>query len=143
MHWLNRRIHDICVPAIAFSLLGLLWTAPGLEIAAVTVRPVWLLLLLVLPYYLVLSVRLGVLVLAGLLLMLAVIAALDRLQMPLAGISLAVFLAAWLAQFVGHRIEGKSPSFFKDLQFLLIGPLWVAHKAVGRLRSQQEERSRG
>ena len=37
----------------------------------------------------------------------------------------AVFLGAWVGQFVGHRIEGRKPSFFKDIQFLLIGPLWL------------------
>jgi uncharacterized membrane protein YGL010W len=36
-----------------------------------------------------------------------------------------VFGVAWIGQFIGHHIEGKKPSFFKDLFFLLIGPLWV------------------
>jgi uncharacterized membrane protein YGL010W len=40
-------------------------------------------------------------------------------------ISLVVFVLAWIGQFVGHRIEGKKPSFFEDLRFLLIGPLFV------------------
>jgi uncharacterized membrane protein YGL010W len=40
-------------------------------------------------------------------------------------LSLAIFIVAWIGQFIGHKIEGKKPSFFKDLQFLLIGPLWV------------------
>jgi uncharacterized membrane protein YGL010W len=39
--------------------------------------------------------------------------------------SLGIFVAAWIGQFIGHAIEGKRPSFFKDLQFLLIGPLWL------------------
>ena len=36
-----------------------------------------------------------------------------------------VFVVTWIGQFVGHKIEGKKPSFFEDLQFLLIGPAWV------------------
>ena len=36
-----------------------------------------------------------------------------------------VFVLAWIGQFIGHLIEGKRPSFFKDLQFLLIGPAWL------------------
>ena len=36
-----------------------------------------------------------------------------------------VFVVAWIGQFIGHKIEGKKPSFFKDLLFLLIGPLWL------------------
>ena len=36
-----------------------------------------------------------------------------------------IFIVAWIGQFVGHKIEGKKPSFFEDLQFLLIGPAWL------------------
>jgi len=38
-----------------------------------------------------------------------------------------IFLVAWVGQFYGHRIEGKKPSFLKDLQFLMIGPAWLLH----------------
>jgi len=55
--------------------------------------------------------------------MLALLAALpDRAILPL---SLAIFVLAWIGQFIGHKIEGKKPSFFDDLRFLLIGPLFV------------------
>jgi uncharacterized membrane protein YGL010W len=40
-------------------------------------------------------------------------------------VSLTVFVVAWIGQFIGHKIEGKKPSFFEDLRFLLIGPLFV------------------
>jgi uncharacterized membrane protein YGL010W len=40
------------------------------------------------------------------------------------GFYIGVFVIAWIGQFYGHKIEGKKPSFLKDLQFLLIGPLW-------------------
>jgi len=40
-------------------------------------------------------------------------------------IYLSIFIIAWIGQFIGHKIEGKKPAFFKDLQFLLIGPLWL------------------
>ena len=42
-------------------------------------------------------------------------------------------MAAWIAQFVGHRIEGKKPSFFEDLQYLWVGPLFVLSHLFGRL----------
>ena len=44
-----------------------------------------------------------------------------------------VFVVAWIGQFVGHKIEGKKPSFFEDLQFLLIGPAWVANSLSEKL----------
>lgn len=43
----------------------------------------------------------------------------------LLAINLTLFILAWIGQFYGHHVEGKKPSFFQDLQFLLIGPLWV------------------
>ena len=48
--------------------------------------------------------------------------------------SVAIFVLAWIGQFYGHHVEGKKPSFLKDLQFLLIGPAWVFEKMskVGR-----------
>jgi uncharacterized membrane protein YGL010W len=42
--------------------------------------------------------------------------------------SLIIFITGWIGQFWGHKIEGKKPSFAKDLQFLLIGPLWIIEK---------------
>lgn len=38
---------------------------------------------------------------------------------------LSVFIITWILQFLGHKIEGKKPSFLKDLQFLLVGPIWL------------------
>ena len=38
---------------------------------------------------------------------------------------IVIFIISWIGQFIGHKIEGKKPSFFQDLQFLLIGPLWL------------------
>ena len=42
-------------------------------------------------------------------------------------IYLSIFVITWIFQFIGHKIEGKKPSFLKDLQFLLIGPIWLLH----------------
>jgi uncharacterized membrane protein YGL010W len=78
-------------------------------------------------------VRLG----AGMLLvsfgMVLVLELLARLPWPLFWTSLAIFVAAWAGQFVGHKIEGRKPSFFKDLQFLLIGPVWLLADLYRRL----------
>ena len=38
---------------------------------------------------------------------------------------LTIFIFSWAGQFIGHKIEGKKPSFLKDIQFLLIGPAWL------------------
>ena len=49
------------------------------------------------------------------------------------GFYIGLFVLAWIGQFYGHKIEGKKPSFFKDLQFLLIGPVWCMDAYLGKL----------
>jgi uncharacterized membrane protein YGL010W len=49
-------------------------------------------------------------------------------------LSIAIFVVAWIGQFIGHKIEGKKPSFLDDLRFLLIGPLFVLGFLYRRLR---------
>ena len=122
----NEIIHFICVPAIVFSLLGLLWAAHPLAALGVV--------LVSLVYYLTLSLPFA----AGMLLMSGVMLwALSILpQQWMWQISLAIFVVAWIGQFIGHKIEGKKPSFFDDLRFLLIGPLFVLGFLYRRLNIQ-------
>ncbi len=49
------------------------------------------------------------------------------------GFYIAIFVLAWIGQFYGHKVEGKKPSFFKDLQFLLIGPIWCMDAYLGKI----------
>ena len=111
----NELIHFVCVPLIVFSLLGILWAIhPVLAVAAVGAA-MW--------YYLQLSKPFAVGMLAMSILMLAILAAMPPVTvLPL---SIAVFVVSWIGQFIGHKIEGKKPSFLDDLRFLLIGPLFV------------------
>lgn len=88
-------------------------------------------MLLSLVYYFVLSPPFGV----GMLLMSgAMLWVLTMLpQAQVLPISVAVFGMAWIGQFIGHKIEGKKPTFFDDLRFLLIGPLFVLSFLYRRL----------
>lgn len=133
----NKTIHWICIPLIMFSLIGLLWSIPTPELFSQFVFPVnfgTLFLLLALLYYVLLSIplALGMTVVAA-----AIIAGnqflAQHISMPLWLVSLIIFAVAWVGQFIGHNIEGKKPSFFKDLQFLLIGPLWLMHFVFKKL----------
>ncbi|MCF6767053.1 DUF962 domain-containing protein [Thiotrichales bacterium 19S11-10] len=113
---LNKRIHYICVPLIMFSLLGILWAIhPLLSVA---------LILAGLVFYVRLSIRLSVVMLFVSLVMLLII----DLMNYLFTICLIIFIISWVFQFIGHHIEGKKPSFLQDLQFLLIGPLWIVNE---------------
>ena len=120
----NELIHVVCVPVIVFSLLGILWSLhPALALAAV---------LAALVYYFRLSPPFAVGMLLMSAAMLAVLALMPRYTvLPL---SIAIFVVAWIGQFIGHQIEGKKPSFLDDLRFLLIGPLFVLGFLYRRLR---------
>ena len=130
----NQKIHYICVPAIFFSIVGMIMSIPAgfvqhtLGISNPMVGN-WasIVMVFLLIFYLRLSFTLflrmlgfGVLTIIGNYYL--------GQYLPLFITSLAIFVAAWIGQFYGHHIEGKKPSFIKDLQFLLIGPAWVLEK---------------
>ena len=111
----NELIHFVCVPVIVFTLLGILWSIhPVLAVVACVAA---------LVYYFKLSrpFAFGMLLMSAL--MLAVLALMP--PMTVLPLSIAIFVVAWIGQFIGHKIEGKKPSFLDDLRFLLIGPLFV------------------
>jgi uncharacterized membrane protein YGL010W len=133
----NKALHWICVPVIVWCVLGLLWSLPfpG-DIRAAHPAANWAVVavFVALLYYAALSVRLAI---GALPLLLAGLWSLDRLAalsgVPLWSICVSLFVLAWIGQFVGHAVEGKRPSFFQDLQFLLIGPLWLLADVYRRL----------
>lgn len=118
----NERIHFVAIPLIMLSLLGLLsalhpWVAYGFVLAS-------------LVYYARLS--------AVWLVTMALVSALGLALVHAMGehiliISAAIFVGAWIAQFVGHRMEGRKPSFFEDLQYLWVGPIFVLSKLFLKL----------
>lgn len=117
----NKMIHWICVPTIYFSIVGILAHFSTLLTAV--------LLALAFIFYARLDIVLAVAMAALTLIMAWLIWVL-----PVGyGFYIALFAFAWIGQFYGHKIEGKKPSFFKDLQFLLIGPIWCLDTFVGKV----------
>lgn len=126
----NQAIHVVAVPLILWSVIALLWCIPspgtwfrqGLW-AGLSLFAAWM-------FYYRASRPLGL----GMLAMFVVMAWLTRWlhdalgTMQLLYLAIAVFVVAWIAQFIGHKIEGRKPSFFTDLTYLLIGPAWVLSK---------------
>jgi uncharacterized membrane protein YGL010W len=129
----NKTIHWICVPTILFTVLGLFASIPNGGAfnwmpAELSVFANWggVIVVLGLLFYLrlswVMALGMGIITVS----MLFGVREVARLNLaPLWVICLVVFVVAWIGQFIGHRIEGKKPSFFKDLQFLMIGPAWL------------------
>jgi uncharacterized membrane protein YGL010W len=125
---INKVLHWLCVPPIVLAVLGFLWAAPVPQAFSATspwLNWATLAAAAAVIYYLLLSPALALGVAVAFVALLALTHALALLPWHLWLTSLVIFVVAWLGQFIGHAIEGKRPSFFKDLQFLLIGPLWL------------------
>ena len=128
----NKMVHWICVPAILVSLIGLIWSIPvpevfkSIRIGDFSLNWAWLIITGAMIYYFSLSFRLAMGMMLVTALLLAIGYAISKtIQLPLWATSIIIFTIAWLGQFWGHKIEGKKPSFLKDIQFLLIGPVWL------------------
>lgn len=130
----NQTIHFVAVPTILWTVTALLWCVPvpgtlfgAGAWAAFASFAAWM-------FYYRASRTLGF----GMLAVLVVMLGIDRYLQERIGLSMllkvaiAVFVVAWIAQFVGHKLEGKKPSFLTDLVYLLIGPAWVLAKVLRR-----------
>lgn len=119
----NKKLHFICVPAIFCSVVAFLHLIP-FELLSYPIGD-WI-LLLSLFWYASLELKAFVLMFVQLILCLTIVISLQSAAPDFVFyIFLAVFVVAWIGQFWGHHLEGKRPSFFTDLKYLLIGPLWV------------------
>lgn len=121
-HPVNERIHFVAIPLIMLSLVGLLYALhPWVAYAFILASMV---------YY----ARLSAPFLATMALLSAIaIALVWAMGAQVLPVSAAIFVGAWIAQFVGHKLEGKKPSFFEDLQYLWVGPIFVLSKLFLKL----------
>lgn len=134
----NQKIHYIAVPLILWSVTALLWCIPLLATmermgfrsgfwSALAMFAGWM-------FYFRASRMLGF----GMLLVFVAMSWLNFWLYNTFGgtfllqLGIGVFVVAWIAQFVGHKIEGAKPSFLTDLVYLMIGPAWVLAKGMRR-----------
>ena len=134
----NKAIHYVCVPAIFFSIVGLLMSIPSTFLTNLLHlnQPIienWavVVLLFVLLFYLRLSFAMAIKIAIFSVLCLILNFSISQI-LPLWAFSVGIFTIAWIGQFYGHNIEGKKPSFLKDIQFLLIGPAWVVQNLFSK-----------
>jgi uncharacterized membrane protein YGL010W len=125
----NKLIHWICVPLIFLVILGLIWAIP-VPAAFSEIHPYlnWatLAFLFIAVFYIRLSPKLAIGLIIFSLSCYGIIAWYESLQVASLALTCTVlFVILWILQFIGHNIEGKKPSFFKDVQFLMIGPAWL------------------
>jgi len=134
-HPTNRIIHWICVPAILWSAIAALWVIP---VPSAIGRPgFWcgMAMVAAFAFYWKMSKPIGIAMLIVFVAFGGLTEFLYRTIGPsdLLWVAIAVFVGAWIGQFIGHIIEGARPSFFTDLAYLLIGPAWLAGKAMRRM----------
>jgi uncharacterized membrane protein YGL010W len=130
----NQKIHFICVPLIYFSIIGLFYSIPNsilletLELKILFIENwAFFMSLFVMLFYLRLNLKIYLRMFIFNAFCILVCMAISQFY-SVFYISLTIFILAWIGQFYGHNLEGKKPSFLKDLQFLLIGPAWVFQK---------------
>lgn len=110
----NKALHWVCVPAITWSVIAIAWwLSPYAALVLCS-------LALAFYAYLSLPIAFGMLAVVALM-----VAPLPLLKVNVAMLAAVVFVIAWIGQFAGHRVEGRKPSFFDDIKFLLIGPAWL------------------
>ena len=128
----NKFIHWICVPLIFFTIVGFISLIPAPHFCApyfgcISVASI-VALFLVTIFYFTLSWRISLIMLLIMLFMEHFAYAINvHFKENSWIIYLSIFVITWIFQFIGHKIEGKKPSFLKDLHFLLIGPIWLLH----------------
>ena len=127
---INKQIHWICVPAIMVTLLGLLSMVNfsfTIDKGFYNINLAGILIILAIIFYIRLStsITVGMVLFSGLCIQFINFLETNYNHSELFKIYIITFIIAWIGQFVGHKIEGKKPSFFEDIQFLLIGPAWL------------------
>lgn len=115
----NKKIHYICVPLIMWTVLILL---DLLVLPLGTMAHVLVILSFFFYHFIKTSILDSLLMVYLSMTMILLARFLHDYRLIVA---VSVFVAAWIGQFIGHKIEGKKPSFFQDLLFLLIGPMWI------------------
>lgn len=122
-HPVNERIHFLAVPLIMLTLIGLMYELhPAVAYVFLAASMV---------YYLRLSFVFSAVMAVWTLLMLVLVQAMGEHRLV---ICLAVFVGAWVLQFIGHKLEGQKPSFFEDVQYLWVGPLFVLRPLLLRFK---------
>lgn len=126
----NKLLHWICVPLIFWSILGFISLIPSKSIGFIYIGEIsyvsFAAIALVTIFYLRLSFIISLIMFILMIIMESFAYGINiRFKENSWIVYLSVFVVTWIFQFVGHKIEGKKPSFMKDLQFLLVGPIWL------------------
>lgn len=126
---INKTIHWVCVPSIFFSVVALLYCkkiAFAIDnFSSIEFTLAHIVLFAAMIFYIRLSWKLAIPTFLFAMLCIFICNRIETTNFCLMNVAVTIFVIAWIGQFIGHKIEGKKPSFLKDIQFLLIGPIWL------------------
>ena len=132
----DQLLHRLMIPLLVTSVVGLLWAIP----VPTTFReatPVlnWgtIFLMAAIVYYFILSISLAFGALPIIASVVWAVMWLDRLSYPLWMSSAALLITAWMGLRVSHRSPGLRPSLIGDLQYVMLGPVWLVSALYRRL----------
>jgi uncharacterized membrane protein YGL010W len=122
----NKATHFIGVPLIAFSLLiPLGWLR--IEMGGFAVSAALVVTAVLLAYYLVLDIALGLAMCVVFALMLWGAEPLSRASFGIsAAWFLALFVGGWVLQLWGHVYEGRKPALVDNLFQVFVAPIFLA-----------------
>jgi hypothetical protein len=122
----------ILVPAIA----GMLWSLPiPDEFAQISPLLNWgsAFLMASLVYYFIISLPLAIGMLPFMLAVAALGVLLSRADVSVAGVSLGLVIVALTGLYFGHHAGGGVPAVLRDIQLVMIGPIWLLSNLYKRL----------
>lgn len=121
---LNKTVHWVCVPVITWTVIALLWQVELFSVEWLNLGALFIVGALV--FYLSLSWKIAFgMALFSIVCISLILLHEALLPIPVWQTAVGLFVIAWIGQFIGHKIEGKKPSFFQDLLYLFIGPAWL------------------
>ena len=124
----NEVCHFLGIPSIIAGTATLFGELPLATVAGFTLTPAEPIAAAIAVFYCVSARWLGV---VTSLLLIAFVALGRLLPLP---VGIAVFVAGWVFQGVGHAAyEKRSPAFLRNLLHLLVGPAWIVERALARL----------
>jgi uncharacterized membrane protein YGL010W len=122
----NIITHFVGIPLIVFAV-GVLLARPSFGLGALVLSPAWVVWALSALWYLTrghLALGAATSLATGLLILLAQPLGAGGTASWL-GWGIAIFIAGWAVQFLGHWYEGRKPAFVDDVVGLLVAPMFV------------------
>ncbi len=133
----NQAIHHVCVPLIVFSVVLALTKVPLVTLGSMPLSVAPVALGTILIAYLIAVPAVGLVATAlYAAVYLLVVATADLPSAQFWGVAVGCFAVGWIAQFIGHALEGRRPALMVNLIQVFIAPAFLIAEILFALRLQ-------